>query len=156
MSKVSYVFGSSSYKIFCSENHEENNSKRNKLNPSAILETIEEKYQEMIDDKRKLINESQILFADKRDLESRLSSSRDIADQKLKLVQSRLLKFTDANRFLLADKRFLYSRLSKNRAVANIKFKEVHNQLLKFTGKRLTVRLHTILRRFLTLSINVL
>ena len=120
------------------------------------METIEEKYQEMIDDKRKLTNENQILFADKRDLESRLSSSRDIADQKLKVVQNRLLKFTNENQLLLADKRFLYSRLSKNRAVANIKFKEVHNRLLKFTGKSLTVRLHTILRRFLTLSINVL
>ena len=139
-----------------SENHEENNSKRQKLNPSTILETIEEKYQEMIDDKRKFTNENQILSAGKRDLESRLSSSRDIADQKLKVVQNRLLKFTNENQLLLADKRFLYSRLSKNRAVANIKFKEVHNRLLKFTGKSLTVRLHTILRRFLTLSINVL
>ena len=69
MSKVSNDFCCSSYKIFYSEDHEENNSKRKKLNPSTMLETIEEKLsnqtiEEIINDRRKIKNENAELVRD--------------------------------------------------------------------------------------------
>ena len=90
MSKVSYDFCCSSYKIFYSENHEENNSKRKKLNPSTMLETIEEKYEEIINDKRKIKNENSALLNQNR----KLVGEVDGANYELRDAQNELAKFT--------------------------------------------------------------
>ena len=90
MSKVSNNFCCSSYKIFYSEDHEENNSKRKKLNPSTMLETIEEKYEEIINDKRKIKNENTSLLDQNRGLVREV----DDANCDLRDAEEKLTKFT--------------------------------------------------------------
>ena len=75
---------------------DENNSKRKKLNPSAILEKIEEKYQRIISDKQRIMDEKHALCQKNRIImmeKAGLLSNLGVANRRSEEVQNKLNKF---------------------------------------------------------------
>ena len=76
---------------------DENNSKRKKLNPPAILEKIEEKYQRIISDKQRIMDEKYALVHKNRIImmeKAGLLSNLGVANRRSEEVQNKLKKFT--------------------------------------------------------------
>ena len=101
-----YMFCLFYLKIYQENNDEGSSTKRKKLNPSAILETFEEKYFEIVHEKQKILNEK-----------------NSVSYEKLKLLQDK--------RNLIAEKRGLIDKVS----IANRQSEDIQNKYLKFTGK---------------------
>ena len=92
--------------MYLGNNDEESSSKRKRLNPSEVLETFEEKYIDIVNEKEKILKVKNSFLYEKNSL---LQDKRN----------------------LIAEKRGLIDKVS----IANRQSEDIQNKYLKFTGK---------------------
>jgi len=103
---ILYCFCLLYLKMYLGNNDEESSSKRKRLNPSEVLETFEEKYIDIVNEKEKILKVKNSFLYEKNSL---LQDKRN----------------------LIAEKRGLIDKVS----IANRQSEDIQNKYLKFTGK---------------------